>query len=143
MNTPTSKNFYNKRRYRILLVLITFFLLCSYAMLSYFIFLFFKMPLAFTVFCTATLIYTVFFGWLRRITYIRYCNNSIIVKGIFNKTLLTPLKAVEIEPMIHLSRLTVLRVNFASDGIHYSYFTFMNNTGFQRIKKRQAISRVL
>lgn len=82
--------------------------------------------------------------WLAEMTtYLKYINNAIIIKGAFSNQLLTPLKTVQIEPVLKLCRLTLIRVNFALDGIQHGYFSFTNQTGFQMLKKRQAISRVL
>lgn len=80
---------------------------------------------------------------MRGTTYLKHENNALIVKGAFNKTILVPLKTVNIEPVLKLSKLCVIRLIFALDTIQHSYFSFTNQTGFQMLKKRQAISRVL
>jgi hypothetical protein len=140
MSTPTVKN---KRLYSLLLGIMAILLTSIYTLSSYYILTSFQIKTAIILLSFATIVFAVSLSWLRRTTYIRYYNHSIIVKGAFNKTILTPLKTVHIEPVIRFSRITVLRVNFALDGMQHSYFTFMNYSGFQTIKKRQAISRVL
>lgn len=142
MNT-TNATFHEKRAYQYTLFLLAFTLVFSYAVLTFSLFDFFPIPYAALSMGLVSLFFLRFFNWLKRTTYVRYVNQSLVIRGFFRKPVLTPLKTVEMEPMVHFFRLSIIRVNFAIDGIQHSYFTFMKNSGFQRMKKRQAISRVL
>ncbi len=142
MITPTTP-IRTKRVYTRLFCLLAGLLIISLGISSFFIFTYVDFAFAIPTFGFVLLVFSIFFGWLRRTTYLKFKNNALIVKGAFNKTLLTPLRTTDIEPVLRFSKFVILRVNFALDGIQHSYFTFTNLTRFQMMKKRQAISRVL
>lgn len=142
MNTPTT-SIQSKRIYSCLLCMLATVILISFGFLAYFTFHFLDFAYALPLFGISLILFSVFIGWFRRTTYLKYRNNALIVKSAFNKTLLTPLRTTDLEPMVRFSKYVIVRVNFALDGIQYSYFTFTDKSNFQMIKKRQAVSRVL
>ena len=139
----STTNVQNKFLYTRVLCVVVFLLCLSYGFISYFVFNFLDIAFALTLFVGVSLIFTKFFNWLRRTTYLKFKNYALIVKGAFSKTILAPLNTIDVETVFQLGSITLIRLNFALDGIQYSYFSFTNEAGIQMLKKRQAISRVL
>ncbi len=76
-------------------------------------------------------------------SHLKYKNQALIVKPVFQNAILTPLKATKIDPILSFSNYTLLCVHFDLDGKHHRYYSLTNYEGIQILKKRQAISRVL
>lgn len=139
----TTTKLQSKTTYSWILIVITSCLLVSFGILTYLISAKLSLKFAIPSFIFSLILFYMCFTWLKRTTYFKYKNNALIIKGAFNKTLLAPLYAVHIDPVLKFSKITLVRMSFALDGIQHSYFSITNQNGLKMLKKRQAISRVL
>lgn len=69
--------------------------------------------------------------------------NMLILKKVSNKIELMPLDQALILPMYIGRKLVLMRIKYHIDGIRRSTLVLTNSMEFGKIKKRQAISRVL
>jgi|GEM_PF-5420436 len=73
----------------------------------------------------------------------RIMETTLILKNSIFKTQLLPIDQTRIQPVFTRDFFTLVKIQFYIDGIYRSALVVTNKKNFNKMKKRQAISRVL